>query len=205
MIPEFAPHGRFCILSCQMQRTDFSLNLLNLLVLHLRGLCRTIHRMQPSLDPRPRPLSRRIFQLMEPEAVPNPNGLVHTILETYNVHRELIIRPGDVWTLEVIIARSSFFVNARAELLREHIVAHEDFALVARQETDFMPTQMVVSVPMNWIRPQFSTTTDAERNVYDIFMMATMKQCIRYTIERSSENPFRLNRGIPRVALLGDA
>lgn len=81
---------------------------------------------------------------MELEAVrdiiPNPNGLVHTILDAYNVHREFILRPGDVWTSEVVIARSSFFVNARAELLREHIVAHEDFVLVARQKTDFMPT-----------------------------------------------------------------
>lgn len=41
------------------------------------------------------------------------------------MHRELILRPGEVWTSEVIIARSSFFVNARAELLRERIVAHE--------------------------------------------------------------------------------
>lgn len=117
---------------------------------------------------------------MELDVVPNPNGLVHTILEAYNVHRELILRPGDVWTSEVIIARSNFFVNARAELLREHIVAHEDFALVARQKTDFMPTPMVISVLMNWIMPQFSTTTDAERNVYDISTMATMKQCMRY-------------------------
>lgn len=118
---------------------------------------------------------------MELDVVPNPNGLVHTILEAYNVHRELILRPGDVWTSEVIIARSNFFVNSRAELLREHIVAHEaDFALVARQKTDFMPTPMVISVLMNWIMPQFSTTTDAERNVYDIFTMTTMKQCMRY-------------------------
>lgn len=37
---------------------------------------------------------------MELEAVrdiiPNPNGLVHTILDAYNVHREFILRPGDV-------------------------------------------------------------------------------------------------------------
>lgn len=80
-----------------------------------------------------------------------------------------------------------------------------DFALVARQKTDFMPTHMVASVLMDWIIPQPPTTTDAARNVYDIFTMATMKQCIRYTIKRSSENPFRLNRGIPRMTLLGDA
>lgn len=66
--------------------------------------------------------------------------LTHTILDAYNEHREIIPRPGDVWTSAAIIAQLSFFVSARAELLREHIVAHEDFALVARQKTDFMLT-----------------------------------------------------------------
>lgn len=146
---------------------------------------------------------------MELEAVrdiiPNPNGLVHTILDAYNVHREFILRPGDVWTSEVVIARSSFFVNARAELLREHIVAHEAyFVLVARQKTDFMPTHIVDSVLMNWIMPQFSTT-DAGRNVYDTSMMATMKQYIRWMMKVSSDDLFRLTSGIRRVTLWGGA
>lgn len=51
--------------------------------------------------------------------------------------------------------------------------------------------------------PQFSTATDAERKVYDMSTMVTMKQYFYYTIKMSSEKPFRLARGIPRVTLLG--
>jgi hypothetical protein len=79
-----------------------------------------------------------------------------------------------------------------------------DFALVARQKTDFMPTHMVDSVLMNWIMPQFSTT-DAGRNVYDMSMMATTKQYIRWMMKVSSEDLFRLTRGIRRVTLWGGA
>ncbi|KAG1855987.1 hypothetical protein F4604DRAFT_1524719, partial [Suillus subluteus] len=47
-----------------------------------------------------------------------------------------------------------------------------DFALVARQKTDFTRTRIVDSVLMDWTMLQFSTTTDAERYVYDMSMMA---------------------------------
>ncbi|KAG2124897.1 hypothetical protein DEU56DRAFT_916837 [Suillus clintonianus] len=57
------------------------------------------------------------------DVMPKPNGFVHTVLEAYNNHCGLILRPDDVWI--VILTQFSFFVSANTEQLRSHFVAHE--------------------------------------------------------------------------------
>lgn len=142
--------------------------------------------------------------------MPKANGFVHTVLEAYNNHRGLILRPDDVWI--AILTQFSFFVNAHADQLRGHFVAHEgqeelailgggnrhtaDFALMAHQMTELMHTRVVDPMLRDWIMPEFSTTTDIDRTVYAMSMMATMKGYFRYT--------FVLRCGIPRVTLLGE-
>ena len=52
-----------------------------------------------------------------------PNGLVQTVLQAYNAHHNLVIRPDDVWI--AIISQLSFHINSNAEELRNKFVAHE--------------------------------------------------------------------------------
>ncbi|KAG1769722.1 hypothetical protein EV702DRAFT_978523 [Suillus placidus] len=144
------------------------------------------------------------------DVMPKPNGFVHTVLEAYNNHRGLILRPDDVWT--AILTQFSFFVSANAEQLRSHFAAHEgqekliihgngnrhaaDFALMACQMSELMHTQVTDPMLRHWIMTEFSTTTDVDRTVYAMSMMATMKEYFRYK--------FVLRCGIPLVMLLGE-
>ncbi|KAG2065790.1 hypothetical protein BDR04DRAFT_1107843 [Suillus decipiens] len=144
------------------------------------------------------------------DIMPKPNGFVHTVLEAYNNHRALILRPDDVWT--AILIQFSFFVNANAEQLRGHFMAQDDreeliiigdgnrytadFALMARQMSELMHARVVDPMLRDWIMPEFSTTTNVDRTVYAMSMMATMKEYFRYK--------FVLRCGIPLVTLLGE-
>eukprot|EP00957_Ditylum_brightwellii_P024538 1852407-Ditylum_brightwellii.AAC.1 len=47
-------------------------------------------------------------------------GLVSAIMDAYNHHHNLILRPDDVW--QAILTQFSFYVNANAEELRDRFV-----------------------------------------------------------------------------------
>ncbi|KAJ7604156.1 hypothetical protein FB45DRAFT_1044189 [Roridomyces roridus] len=98
---------------------------------------------------------RSRFRCQDPILRPDSragNGFVHTVVEAYNHHRALVIRPDDVWL--AILSQFNFFVNANAELLRANFVAHEgqrklvvdafgdrysvDFGNMSRQMTDLL-------------------------------------------------------------------
>jgi hypothetical protein len=144
------------------------------------------------------------------DIMPKPNGFVHTVLEAYNNHRALILRPDDIWT--AILNQFSFFVNANAEQLRAHFVAQDgreeliiigdgshytaDSALMARQMLELMHTHVEDPMLRDWIMAEFSTTTNVDRTVYAMSIMATMKEYFRYK--------FVLRCGIPLVTLLGE-
>jgi hypothetical protein len=57
--------------------------------------------------------------------VPQKNGFVHTVMDAYNHHHALVIRPDDVWIC--ILMQFNLFLNGpgRAEALRSKFVAHE--------------------------------------------------------------------------------
>jgi hypothetical protein len=142
--------------------------------------------------------------------VPRSNGFVNTVLEAYNQHHALIIRPDDVWL--TILTQFNFFVNGNAELLRSKFVAHGDkkhlviravgsrytvdFGHMARAMTTLIHDNIVDPALRDWILPDFSTTTVLDTTVGAIIMMATMKSYFSYE--------FGLLCGIPRVTLEGE-
>ncbi|KAH7922265.1 hypothetical protein BV22DRAFT_1037655 [Leucogyrophana mollusca] len=142
--------------------------------------------------------------------LPQRNGFVHTVLEAYNRHRALIIRPDDVWL--AILVQFSFFVNGNAELLRKNFVAHEgkkelevrafgtrysvDFGKMSRQMTLKLHENVVDQSLCDWVLPTFSTTTITDTTVYAMVMMATLKEYFSYK--------FSLCCGIPSVTLDGE-
>ncbi|KAJ7611813.1 hypothetical protein FB45DRAFT_993313 [Roridomyces roridus] len=121
------------------------------------------------------------------------NGFVHTVVEAYNHHRALVIRPDDVWL--AILSQFNFFVNANAELLRANFVAHEgqrklvvdalgdrysvDFGHMSRQMTDLLHENVVDPTLRDWVLPNFTTTTVNDTTVAAVLMMATLKHYFR--------------------------
>ncbi|KAG8797798.1 hypothetical protein FRB91_008370, partial [Serendipita sp. 411] len=59
----------------------------------------------------------------DPAFSPRRNGFVDAVVEAYNNHHHLIIRPDDVWC--AILSQFNLYVNANAEELRSKFVAHE--------------------------------------------------------------------------------
>jgi len=142
--------------------------------------------------------------------IPRKNGFVDTVVEAYNKHHALVVRPDDVWL--AILTQFNFFVNGNADTLRSHFVAHEgkkhlvinavgnrymaDFGAMARQMTALMQANIADPHLHKWIMPEFSTTTQTDTTVSAIVMMATMKTYFSYE--------FGLCCGIPRVTLEGE-
>ena len=142
------------------------------------------------------------------DIIPQINGFVHTVIEAYNSHRALVIRPDDVWI--AILTQFCFFVNGNAEELRSTFVAHQgkkelavsmknrysmDPAYMARQMTDLMQEHITDASLKEWIMPNFTTTTLTDRSISAIVMMGTMKEYFSYK--------FYAMCGIPRVTLEG--
>jgi hypothetical protein len=123
---------------------------------------------------------------------------VDTVLQCYNHHYALIIRPDDVWL--AILTQFNFFVNGNAEQLRTQFVSHEgkreleikaigtrytvDFGFMARAMTNLIDENVVDPVLHQWILPDFSTTTVTDITVSSVIMMATLKVSSYYYLFR---------------------
>ena len=145
---------------------------------------------------------------------PQRNGFVHTVLECYNQHHALTIRPDDVWL--AILTQFSCFVSGNAEALRSLFVLHDgkkELTMEVKQKEGKVDWDLVVQMlveTMNakiqenvidpelrqWIIPAFSTTNDNDRLVAGMVMMATVKEYFSFRI--------CLLCRIPRVTLQGE-
>ncbi|KAF4618788.1 hypothetical protein D9613_009758 [Agrocybe pediades] len=159
--------------------------------------------LQSSLDVKPEPDFSRIAA--------KSNGFVNTVVDAYNGHYRLILRPDDVWI--AILGQFNFYVNAHAEELRSHFVAHEgkkelivnaagtryevDFGSLAQQMTDKIHDNVVDKDLKDWILPDFSTTTESDTVTCAVMMMATLKAYFDYTFNL-------MTCGIPSVTLEGE-
>ncbi|KAJ6474873.1 hypothetical protein C8R45DRAFT_907310 [Mycena sanguinolenta] len=153
----------------------------------------------------------RDFTARFPNLVPNRNGFVNTVIQAYNHHHALVIRPDDVWL--AILCQFNFFVNANAELLRASFVAHEgqreltieeegtrhsvDFGDMSRQMVGLLEKNVVDPTLREWAIPKFTTTTEHDKTVGAVLMMATLKQYFTYVFDCT-------DCGIPRVTLEGE-
>ncbi|KAJ7358517.1 hypothetical protein DFH08DRAFT_1043613 [Mycena albidolilacea] len=148
------------------------------------------------------------------DIVPSPNGFVSTLLDAYTQDRAVVIRPDDVWL--AILSQFNFFVNAHAELLRANFVAHEgqkqltvkvvgqgvdqytvDFGFIARAMAGLVEENVVDRELRAWATPDFTTTTDNDRTVSAVLLMATLKKYFQYMIMLAG-------CGIPRITLEGE-
>ncbi|KAJ6528128.1 hypothetical protein B0H19DRAFT_1385307 [Mycena capillaripes] len=156
--------------------------------------------------------SRRDLTTKIKNLLPNNNGFVCTVIEAYNGHHALVIRPDDVWL--AILSQFNFFVNANAELLRANFVTHSgkvglrivnegtrhdllDFGSMARQMVDLIEKNIVDPTLRAWAIPSFTTTTENDTTVAAVLLLATLKEYFSYGF-------CGIACGIPRVTLEGE-
>ncbi|CAH0386276.1 unnamed protein product [Bemisia tabaci] len=137
------------------------------------------------------------------------HGFVCGVLDAYNRHYNLSIRPDDVWL--AIMSQFSFHFNANAETYRSQTVAHEgkaelvaesvgtlhtaNYALLVESIVGLMRGHLKDADLCDWALPSFSTTTDNDRIVGSVMLMATCQKFFDYKI--------CLACGIPKIEILG--
>ncbi|KAK0630760.1 hypothetical protein B0T17DRAFT_461842, partial [Bombardia bombarda] len=137
------------------------------------------------------------------------NGLVHSCIEAYNDHHNLVLRPEDIWF--AILTQLSTYVNANADQLRSQFVDHTgqlrleivvesleglDHGAMAYQMTKLMGDNLRDPELRDWVLPAFSTTNKCDQTVASIIFMGTMQKYFTYS--------WGTRCGIPAVTLLGE-
>lgn len=137
-------------------------------------------------------------------------GLVSAVVDAYNNHHSLVLRPDDVW--QAILTQFSFYVNAHAEELRDYFV---DFkgkktlvvkmygSLFSANFADFSNRMVDEQIAPNlknsnvtkWLLPDFSTTKPSDRVAASVTIMSTLQSYFEYVLS--------LACGIPEVTLEG--
>ncbi|KAI5291731.1 Nitrogen permease regulator 3 [Ascosphaera aggregata] len=146
---------------------------------------------------------RDVIVLEERDIVPSRrgNGFVDCLLDCYNGHHDLILRPDDVWT--AIASQFSYFVNATSNIGSDNVVHLVSNLEMGEKMVDYSQQienaeALTQSTPefQEWIKPKFegSTTTNDEI-VYSVLMLATSSASM------SEPTPFRC--GLPSVTLQG--
>jgi len=137
------------------------------------------------------------------------NGLVGGVLRAYNYHHNLILRPDDFWV--AILTQLSFYVNARAEQLRDKFVDFQEKkelivyggGTLLTADYDSLVDQLTQQIAANlkddsirsWVIPQFSTTKPGDQMVCGIVLMSIVQKYFSYKMS--------LLCGIPNITLLG--
>jgi len=141
---------------------------------------------------------------------PSPKGLVDVAFRAYNEHHDLVWRPDDVW--QAILTQFSLYVMKNAEALRSRFVDFEgekeliietfgtlhtvDFGDLAKRMVDEQIIKNIKDPTITeWILPKFTTTTENDRIVASVTMMATLKKYFQFGMH--------LLCGLPSVTLLG--
>ena len=140
--------------------------------------------------------------------LPQMGGLVSVLFRAYSEHYALTLTPDDFWT--AVVTQLSFYVNARAEKLRERLVDHEgqidlEVAMggsLATCKYDQFVEKLIPLIDKNlksdlaeWFVPDFSTTTPDIKVSLGVALMATTQKYFTFTCN--------LRCGLPQVKLLG--
>jgi hypothetical protein len=144
------------------------------------------------------------------KAIPASYGFVSSVLQAYNRHYNLVLRPDDVW--QAILTQFSFYVNANAEALRDQFVDFEgkrtltiytggtlftiDFGTIANRMVDEqIATNIKDPSVTEWLLPKFTTTTATDRIAASVTIMSTLQAFFSYRCG--------ICCGIPNVTLEG--
>ena len=135
-------------------------------------------------------------------------GLVGLATTAYNKHHDLVWRPDDVW--QAILTQFSFYVTHNSEKLRDKFVDGKrqleietfgklftvDFGNLAKRMVDEQIVKNIKDPSIaDWLIPKFTTTTENDRIVASVSMMATPQSYCNYR--------YCILCGLPSITLLG--
>jgi hypothetical protein len=132
-----------------------------------------------------------------------------TVIHAYSYHNNLIISPDNIWIS--ILIQLSYYINGNSEQLRDKFVNFKDkqqlvvieagnlktanYKTLAKRFCDEMDKYLVNPKIKDWIIPDFTTTTETDKIVGAICVMASFKSYFDFK--------FCLQCGIPNITLLG--
>lgn len=140
---------------------------------------------------------------------PSSHGFIDAVRFAYSRHHNLTIRPDDVWL--AIATQFAVYVEKNAEELRDKFVSHSgqkelsvecngnlltvDYSYLSLEMSKQIADNIKDPKVREWIIPNFSTTTNIDRAVGAMVLMAGMKKYFGYKM--------LLSCGLPSVTMLG--
>ena len=141
----------------------------------------------------------------------NRNGLTGAILEAYNYHHGLVLKPDSFW--QAILTQFSFYVDANAEALRDRIVNFQgkkdlhvfmggdldtfDYNYFVNSMVEDQIKKNIIDESMtDWLLPNFTTTTPTDKVAAGVTVMSTLQAYFNYSGGGGC--------GLPKVTLLGE-
>ncbi|KAK4098110.1 hypothetical protein N658DRAFT_455631 [Parathielavia hyrcaniae] len=138
------------------------------------------------------------------EMFPSSDSFVRGAIQAWGEHLHLELRPEEVWF--TVLAQLSFYMEANAEAVRDIFVRHQGQETILIEDWTWTRVlwrfkdeiQKRVKTPwlLDWIVPDFSTTTADDVMTANILMMGLMKAYFRYE--------GGIICGLPSVTLLGE-
>ncbi|EFC48242.1 predicted protein [Naegleria gruberi] len=138
------------------------------------------------------------------------NSFVKSAVQAYSYHHNLVIKPDDVWL--AICTQFSNYVNGKSEELRGKFVDFDgkkqltvygsgnlfsaDYVSLSLDMTNQIAQNIKDPSVREWVMPDFTTTTENDRMVGAVVLMAAMKNYFDYK--------FSLCCNLPSVTLLGE-
>lgn len=136
--------------------------------------------------------------------VPSSDGFFRGAVEAWAKHMHLVIRPEDVWF--AILIQLSYYMVAHAEDVRHLFVSHsgtkelliqgKTFDEIMRMVGGFIQTEVKTDWLLEWIAPDFTTTTPSDILTANALLMGLVEKYFDYS--------FEIICGIPSVTLLGE-
>jgi hypothetical protein len=135
---------------------------------------------------------------------PTSDGFIRGAVDAWAQHQHLVIRPDEVWFS--ILAQMNLYMQKNAESVRDLFVSHtgkkeiivegytvqEILAKFGGSLQEHVKTDWL----LDWITPNFTTSTETDVLTANVLMMGLMKQYFDYG--------FGIICGIPSVTLLGE-
>ncbi|KAF2661899.1 hypothetical protein K491DRAFT_710326 [Lophiostoma macrostomum CBS 122681] len=135
---------------------------------------------------------------------PTSDGFIRGTIDAWAQHQHLVLRPDEVW-FEVLV-QMNFYMSKNAEAVRHLFVAHEgkqDIAVsdITWEETilmfkDAIQERVKTDWLLEWIMPNFSTSTEDDTMTANVLMMGLMQHYFDFTAS--------IICGLPSVTLLGE-
>jgi len=119
---------------------------------------------------------------------PTSDGFIRGTIDAWAQHQHLVLRPEEVWF--EILAQMNFYMSANSEAIRnlfvdfqgqeeiliedytwELVLGRFKYEIQKRVKTDWL---------LDWIMPNFTTTTETDVMTANVLMMGLMKGYFRY-------------------------